>query len=126
MRGTWHCLTAGCTIHGEGEWKAINIAAEKHGKAESHSTTVAYIYPPELGKYPPERHQPSAQQRIEALEGQVAAVRALVDALDELAAHGDIPFGIGAGWRKGVQIAAHNLRAALDPDPADRGMGDRP
>ena len=72
MRGTWHCLTTGCSMHGEGEWKAINIAAERHGKAESHSTTVAYIYPPELGKYPPERYQPSAQRTLTPAEQQLA------------------------------------------------------
>jgi hypothetical protein len=47
------------------------------------------------------------------LRRQVAAVEALADELEEFAKNGEASSGIGMGWRRGVQIAAHNLRERL-------------
>lgn len=55
----------------------------------------------------------AALAREARLAAQIAEIEATLNSLTALREHGDIPYGIGMGWRGGVEIAVHNLRAAL-------------
>lgn len=59
------------------------------------------------------RQQSEVEAERDALRAQLEDIRAVVDALEEFAKTGEVSSGIAVGWRQGVEIAVHNLRAAL-------------